>query len=940
MTGVDGPTDPKPISGVRGAQSAALVKACKSLAESFVTNLHQRIVASLDESLVALRGHDGDMPDPLVGELGLIRQQEKRLGELFRQRFSALYDASVEPTPDGVGNSFSTAADDDSGLSLVDDTKLEEWLAIDNLIAKIHERWSSDLTGLCERFGKILPALRINKYRLPLGPDKFCHAFHDALEALQTEVRSRVYCYGLLDRALSAEVGGFYSQVNHFLIGKGVLPTLVTEEPSGRNAGHAARGARGGADAYNAGFDGLEDVGGSYGGGPGGGGYGGGGGGHGAYGGGPGGYGGGGYAGGGHGGYAGGAPGGAGSGGYGGGHGGFGGGGGYGGGYGGGGVGGPGGYAGGGGGGFGGGSGAFGGGAGGYGGGAGSGGYGSSPGGPGGAYAGGSGIGGAGGGVAGDPQGATPIREQMFEAIQHLLNEPWGGVEGGFSVEVQSPVAPVLIDTLSALQRDDSLVERTGELIRGGLRHYVHGRFGGMPPEAKKDGGISRLDDETIDVINMIFDYILDDQTLPDFMKAMIGRLQIPVLKVALIDREFFSRKSHPARQLLNELAQAGSGWRNESDTAKDRLYDTMEAIIRRILDEFESDISIFETLLAEFKAFLEDEKQRFNVAQEELQEAARIAEKEEQIKARVLAELGARLQGHELPEDIREFLLVHWRQYITRLMVVEEQDQESIAAALTLVQDLVWSLTPKCTAEERKRLTETLPSMLDTLTAGLTFIDHPEDDIDRLIGTLEAYHFNSLKEGRRIERRTRTETPAAGENDTVSASAAPAEQPETIVDIDRMVAELGEELDKDDVDWNSMSGFDDIIELRTAEGDGTFERMIAEMGLSETFCDRGPRLDDEFAELVQALEVGTWIELQGVDGHLMRARLAWKGDERTAFSFVNRQYKVVAEYPFYMLAEEFRQGRAAVVENIALFDRAIDGVISGIMKLARSSAS
>lgn len=558
------------------------------------------------------------------------------------------------------------------------------------------------------------------------------------------------------------------------------------------------------------------------------------------------------------------------------------------------------------------------------------------------------------GGVQGTPR-ATPIREQMFQAIQDLLSTPWEGGNGSYAVETpSSPVAPVLIDTLSALQREDSLVERTGELIRGGLRHYVHGRFGGMPPEAKKDG-ISRLDDETIDVIGMIFDYILDDQALPDFIKTMIGRLQIPVIKVALIDREFFSRKSHPARQLLNELAQAGSNWRDESDASKDRLYTTMETVIRRILDEFEDDISIFENLLTEFRAFLEDENRRFNATQEKLLESARLAEKEEQIKARVLAELGARLQGHELPEDIREFLLVQWRQYITRLMMSEEQDQASIVGALTLVQDLVWSLTPKCTADERKRLTETLPAMLDTLTAGLTSIAHPADDIDRLIGTLEAYHFHSLKEGRRIERHNRAEggqeDESAANDKTVPATASPSpvqvqvqarkSAEETVADIDCVVAELGEDLeDLAGVDWDSMAGFDDIIELRSSEGDGTFERMIAEMGLAEPGRDDGPRIDDEFTALVRELEVGVWVELQGEDGRVNRTRLAWKGDERSGFSFVNRQYKVVADHPLYVLAEEFRQGRAAVVENVALFDRALDGVISGIMKLARSSAN
>ncbi|MDX9741586.1 MAG: DUF1631 family protein, partial [Gammaproteobacteria bacterium] len=253
MTGHDGQPGSHPREGTPNAQTVPLVKACRSLAETFVTQLHSRIVKSMDESIEALRGDDGDMPDPLVGELGLIRKDAEQFGRMFKDRFVALYTASVRPTADSSGQYFfSVSADEDAGLSLVDDSKLEEWLALDNLIAKIHERWSTELAGLNARFCQMLPGMRINKYRLPLGPDKFCHAFHDALTALATDVKGRVYCYGLLDRALSSEIGGFYSQVNHFLIGKGVLPSLVVEEPAReerrdgrRGGGHASESGAG-----------------------------------------------------------------------------------------------------------------------------------------------------------------------------------------------------------------------------------------------------------------------------------------------------------------------------------------------------------------------------------------------------------------------------------------------------------------------------------------------------------------------------------------------------------------------------------------------------------------------------------------------------------------------------------------------------------------------
>ncbi|MDR2876733.1 MAG: DUF1631 domain-containing protein, partial [Chromatiales bacterium] len=500
---------------------------------------------------------------------------------------------------------------------------------------------------------------------------------------------------------------------------------------------------------------------------------------------------------------------------------------------------------------------------------------------------------------------------------------------------VEIPVAPILVETLSALQRDETMVERSGELISAGLRHYVHGRFGAVS-QGQQGAGISRLDDETIDVISMIFDYILDDRALPDFMKAMIGRLQIPVLKVALIDREFFSKKSHPARQLLNALAQAGTGWRDESDAAKDRLYACMESVIRRIIEEFESDITIFEKLLVEFRAFLDEEAKHFSEAQEELLQLARQTEHKDRLQARALAELGIRMKGRELPEDVRAFILGPWRQYLLALAL--DNGEDAMRPALQVADDLLWSLEPKITAEQRQRLTTMLPPMLIALQQGMARVECAKEECDQLIRALEGYHFASIKAGIKLGAKSAQRSDGESNAAVATAKKAPAGNgptgDEVLDEIDRELAELS------DMNWDLMTSFDDVIELKSLEGDGSFERMIAEMGLDEATRDDGPRVEDEYTEMTRNLEAGCWVELQDADSQPMRVRLAWRGDERVAYSFVNRQYKVVAERPLYVFAEELRTGRATVVENVAMFDRALDGVISGIMKLTGAGAA
>src|SRR5665213_2594668 len=94
----------------------------------------------------------------------------------------------------------------------------------------------------------------------------------------------------------------------------------------------------------------------------------------------------------------------------------------------------------------------------------------------------------------------------------------------------------------------------------------------------------NQLESMTIEMVAMLFDFIFETRDLPDGIKALLARLQIPVLKAAMLDGAFFARKAHPARLLVNELAHAGLGWSPVSGQ-EDPLYRKMEAIVHRVLD-------------------------------------------------------------------------------------------------------------------------------------------------------------------------------------------------------------------------------------------------------------------------------------------------------------------------------------------------------------------
>ena len=101
----------------------------------------------------------------------------------------------------------------------------------------------------------------------------------------------------------------------------------------------------------------------------------------------------------------------------------------------------------------------------------------------------------------------------------------------------------------------------------------------------------NQLESMTIEMVAMLFDFIFETKDLPDGIKALLARLQIPVLKAAMLDGAFFAKKTHPARLLVNELAQAGLGW-SPVMGSDDPLYRKIDAIVHAILDGFSDDLT------------------------------------------------------------------------------------------------------------------------------------------------------------------------------------------------------------------------------------------------------------------------------------------------------------------------------------------------------------
>lgn len=345
------------------------------------------------------------------------------------------------------------------------------------------------------------------------------------------------------------------------------------------------------------------------------------------------------------------------------------------------------------------------------------------------------------------PSGLTPPSpiapgqgHVIYDALSQLMRGAMPTSSGDMGIDgelMSADPAPEVLSGLTALQHDvvTEPPPHTGGDLNAALASanvLRNLKTGAMA------GSFSQNDELLIDIVAMMFDYILDDDHLAPQMKLLIGRLQIPVLKVAIIDKTLFSRRFHPVRKLLNSFAEAAMGW-DESDV---ELYECMSTLIHTVLDKFDNDAQIFADVLKEFELFRRDEESEASEISE--REARHIQRQEylERAKDVVKAELKGALAEHpEHPQDIRIFLTHHWSQLLLVSYIRDGAQSEAWDQALGTMKRLLWSVTPKADPDERSKLAEVLPELLNFLNEGIERIGMRRDDRDELVAVLASHH-------------------------------------------------------------------------------------------------------------------------------------------------------------------------------------------------------
>jgi uncharacterized protein DUF1631 len=407
-----------------------------------------------------------------------------------------------------------------------------------------------------------------------------------------------------------------------------------------------------------------------------------------------------------------------------------------------------------------------------------------------------------------------------------------------------------------------------------------------------------QVDSDVINLVSMLFDFILEDRQLHPAMKAIISRLQIPVLKVALSDKNFFNRGGHPVRKLLNELALAAMGWAEKKPGQRDPLRDKIESVVDRVLNEYTDNVELFTELLNDFGHFMDLDRRRRELVEQRLKDAEEGRARQERASDAARTLLDEVQEGRELPQSVIRLLdeaLVRYLQWVV-LREGEESDQWHKARRLT--ENLVWSVDPKpVTDDTRSELLKAIPGIVDGLRSALQEISWDPFATDAAIRDLELAHVDVFQ---RLVTTPKKQPEAAPEQDRAPEQESAPEQSEA-------------------------------PETPKAAEPPKSPQVTEPPQLSKT---PAPVIESEmpaqWLERADSMRVGSWIELTR-DGSKTRCKLAAFIKATGKYIFVNRSGAKVAEYHREELARSLAQDEIVMLDDGLIFDRALESIIDNL---------
>ena len=225
----------------------------------------------------------------------------------------------------------------------------------------------------------------------------------------------------------------------------------------------------------------------------------------------------------------------------------------------------------------------------------------------------------------------------------------------------------------------------------------------------------------TVELVALLFQAILTDERIPAAMRVWFARLQMPTLRVALAEPDFFSGVDHPARRLIDRMGACVMGFEGGAEI----IGSPLEAEIRRIVQVVEAfpdtGKRVFQAVLTEFEKFLERFYRETHAGSRAGVSLAQQIEQRETLAIQYTIELRKMLNEVPIQEGVRDFLFHIWADVLATMAVRHGAQSTEVTLVRDAATDLIWTASAKTTREERAEVIRRLPPLLGALRLGMT---------------------------------------------------------------------------------------------------------------------------------------------------------------------------------------------------------------------------
>lgn len=383
---------------------------------------------------------------------------------------------------------------------------------------------------------------------------------------------------------------------------------------------------------------------------------------------------------------------------------------------------------------------------------------------------------------------------------------------------------------------------------------------------------MNQIDGRTVDFVEMIFGAFLRDDNISDAVKNLLLRLQIPVIKTSLLDSNFFYNNDHPARHLLNTIAQLCIGIEDEEHT----VYKTIDLILEQLLRSYDENPVSFRTALSSLQRLktIELEKRDKNeqqIRKQILQEHAR------QV---VLTELQAYTMKIKLPKPLQPLILNHWSTLMFQAYAKFGKNSEQWRQAISVLSLLCKTLKPIESLEDWQYLHDVNRVTEEKVADLLNASSQNKEKVAVAIHNLHAHYEKTLKES-------------------------------------RFYTEEADSLD---------TAIDSLEELESLPGVDT---EVSELETADTSLD-----DTAQVVLPDEVKPNAWFEVYiGPDKPIRRLKLSIILDEKSQLIFVDHRGNKILEKSAEDFKKELADEMSRLIADRLIFEHALGQVISSIAK-------